>query len=107
MAKKNSSRPVDMMPSREIDGEDYELLMAMENGEIEFERIPNHDEFAKKLQKGAADYFKKDARVSFRISPTDLNNIKRMAASEGLPYQTYLTSIIHKLTTGQLVPSAP
>jgi predicted DNA binding CopG/RHH family protein len=42
--------------------------------------------------------------VSFRISETDLDNVKRMAASEGLPYQTFLTGIIHKLTTGQLAP---
>ena len=89
-------------PSREIDGDSYDILVALENGE-KFEQVPDHKKFAKKLKKGASDYFKKDARVSFRISPTDLDNVKRMAASEGLPYQTYLTSMIHKLTTGQLV----
>lgn len=89
-------------PSREIDGDSYDLLVALENGE-EFVQIPNHEEFMEYSKKTAENYFKKNARVSFRISETDLENVKRMAASEGLPYQTYLTSIIHKFTTGQLV----
>lgn len=89
-------------PSHEIDGDSYDLLMAIEEGE-EFEQISDYKEFMAVSKKAAKNYFKKDARVSFRISPTDLDNVKRMAASEGLPYQTYLTSMIHKLTTGQLV----
>ncbi len=89
-------------PSKDIDGDSYELLMALENGE-EFEQIPDYKEFMEYSKQAAKNYFKKDARVSFRISPTDLDNVKRMAASEGLPYQTFLTSMIHKLTTGQLV----
>ncbi len=98
MAKKTKTTK----PSKEIDGDSYDMLVALESGE-EFEQIPDYKEFVKISRKAAQNYFKKDARVSFRISPTDLDNIKRMAASEGLPYQTYLTSMIHKLTTGQLV----
>jgi len=93
----------DAMPSREIDGDSYDLLMALENGEEKFEQIPDYKEFMEYSQKAASNYFKKNARVSFRISEADLHNVKRMAASEGLPYQTFLTSMIHKLTTGQLV----
>ena len=101
--------PTDIMPSRELDGDCYDLIMAIENGEFEFERIADYDEFMKISKQAAKNYFKKDAkkdaRVSFRISSADLFNIKHMAVSEGLPYQTYLTSIIHKLTTGKLVES--
>lgn len=90
-------------PSRELDGDSFKLLETLENGE-KFERIKDYDAFVKKSRKMATNYFKKNARVSFRISETDLQNVKRMAASEGLPYQTFLTSIIHKLTTGQIRP---
>lgn len=90
-------------PSRELDGDCYDMLVAMENGELEFETIPDHDKFIKSARLAAKNYFKKDERLSLRISSADLLNVKRMAASEGLPYQTYITSIIHKLTTGQLV----
>lgn len=97
-------KPVFTKPSRELDGDSFELLEAMERGEP-FKRIKDYDQFAKRSQKMAAQYFKKNARVSFRISEADLENVKRMAAREGLPYQTFLTSIIHKLTTGQLRPT--
>lgn len=89
-------------PSREIDGDSYDILMALENGE-EFEQISDYKEFTELSKKAASNYFKKDERLSLRISSADLLNVKRMAASEGLPYQTYITSMIHKLTTGQLV----
>lgn len=93
-------------PSREMDGDDMEMLEALERGEMDFERIKDYDAFVRKSKKMATNYFKKNARVSFRISETDLQNVKRMAASEGLPYQTFLTGIIHKLTTGQIRPTS-
>lgn len=89
-------------PSRKIDGDSYDLLMALENGE-EFVEVEDNEELSKKMRAAARNYFKKNERLSLRISSADLLNVKRMAASEGLPYQTYITSIIHKLTTGQLV----
>ncbi|MCE2927792.1 MAG: hypothetical protein LW823_09165 [Rickettsiales bacterium] len=92
-------------PNRDLDGEDMEMLEAIERGDVEFKRIKDYDAFVKKSKQAAKNYFKKNARVSFRISEVDLENVKRMAANEGLPYQTYLTSIIHKLTTGQLKPT--
>ena len=91
-------------PNYELDGEDAEFLAALENGEVEVTSVKNLAAEKKRAQAAARNYFKKNSRVSFRISETDLNNVKRLAASEGLPYQTFLTSIIHKLTTGQLKP---
>ncbi len=88
-------------PSRKLDGEYIELLEALDRGEA-FEPIPDRDQFVEESRRMARSYFKKNARVSFRISQADLDNVKRMAASEGLPYQTFLTSVIHKLTTGML-----
>jgi len=99
--KNRKKKSIFSPPSREIDGDSFELLQALERG-APFKRIDDYDEFVAQSRQMAKDYFKKNARVSFRISETDLNNVKRMAASEGLPYQTFLTSIIHKLTTGQL-----
>lgn len=89
-------------PSRELDGDCVEMLEALERGELPVKRIKNYDKFVAESRRMARNYFKKNARVSFRISETDLDNVKRMAAGEGLPYQTFLTSVIHKLTTGQL-----
>ena len=102
MKKRTTKTPKKAVPNYELDGEDAEMLAALENGEIEFESIKDRDAFKVESQRMAHNYFKKNARVSFRISQADLDNVKRMAANEGLPYQTFLTGIIHKLTTGQL-----
>lgn len=55
-----------------------------------------------KLTLAANNYLKKDKRISIRIYGNDLENIKRLALNEGLPYQTLITSILHKFATGQI-----
>src|SRR5437016_3155881 len=46
----------------------------------------------------------KEKRISIRVFASDLERLKKIAEEEGLPYQTLVTSIIHKFTTGRLVP---
>jgi len=41
--------------------------------------------------------------ISLRIKSNDLEQLKRRADVEGLPYQTLLSSIVHKFVTDQLV----
>ncbi len=54
------------------------------------------------LKQTAENYVKKDKRISIRVYGSDLDSIKRIALQEGLPYQTLITSILHKFATGQL-----
>lgn len=54
------------------------------------------------LQKAAKNYLTKDKRITVRVYSSDLDRIKMLAAEEGLPYQTYITSVLHKLSTGRL-----
>ncbi len=58
-----------------------------------------------KIAKMAEAYLRrtKDKRISIRIFGSDLEKIKARADEEGLPYQTLVTSILHKYTTGRLV----
>jgi len=46
---------------------------------------------------------RKKKSISIRISEHDLNRIKEQSAAEGIPYQTLITSIIHKYLNGSLV----
>ena len=46
---------------------------------------------------------KKEARVNIRMTPDDIEKIREVARQEGLPYQTLMSSILHKFLTGQLV----
>lgn len=45
---------------------------------------------------------KKNRAISLRITGYDLAKIKEKADKEGLPYQTLITTILHKYITGQL-----
>ena len=51
----------------------------------------------------ARNTLKKDKRLNIRISERDLNELQKKAVSEGLPYQTFVSSIIHKYINGKLV----
>ena len=41
--------------------------------------------------------------ISLRLKNNDLEQLKLRAETEGLPYQTLLSSIVHKFVTDQLV----
>ena len=45
----------------------------------------------------------KDRRMNIRISTKDLDELKLKAVEEGMPYQTLVSSIIHKYLSGKLV----
>jgi predicted DNA binding CopG/RHH family protein len=72
----------------------------------------NNDEWksVSDLQKQAAEYSKtakatlnKNKRINIRITEKDYELIQRKAIEEGLPYQTLLSSLIHKYLSGKLV----
>ena len=46
--------------------------------------------------------FRKDRRLNIRISSKDLEAIQKRALEEGLPYQTLISSLLHKFASGRL-----
>lgn len=46
---------------------------------------------------------RKSKNINIRISEYDLANLKRKAEAEGIPYQTLITSILHKYITHRLI----
>jgi len=89
------------MKKYNLDAEERELLNSIEAGEWTSvdnvqEEIINHQEIAKNT-------LKKDKRVNLRMSSKDLDAIKTYAVEEGLPYQTLMSSVLHKFITGRLV----
>ncbi|MFU8781327.1 MAG: hypothetical protein ACNA71_09955, partial [Kiritimatiellia bacterium] len=46
---------------------------------------------------------RKDKRVNIRMTERDLVHFQRTALHEGLPYQTFISSILHKHINGRLV----
>jgi predicted DNA binding CopG/RHH family protein len=49
------------------------------------------------------DEAKKTKNINIRISEYDLEKLREKSASEGLPYQTLISSIIHKYVSNQLI----
>ena len=45
---------------------------------------------------------RKNQAISLRLSEFDLELLKKRAESEGLPYQTLISSVLHKYVTDQL-----
>lgn len=79
--------------------EEEELLTAIESGEfVSMEKTQQ-----KLHQKYAMHALKKDKRVNIRISERDLLGIQKRASLEGIPYQTLISSLIHKYLNGRLV----
>ena len=46
--------------------------------------------------------FRKDRRLNIRLSSKDLEAIQKRALAEGLPYQTLISSLLHKYSSGRL-----
>ncbi len=85
----------------ELDPEEREILEAYERGELK--RVDNAEEVIRKSRDLALATLKKDARINIRISSRDLRALQARALREGIPYQTLVSSVLHKFVDGQLV----
>ncbi len=49
------------------------------------------------------DTMRKTKNINIRISQQDLESLRRSAEQEGIPYQTLISSVLHKYLAGRLV----
>ena len=84
----------------ELDPEEKELLESFERGEWE---SVNDKGRLTQLQSYAKATLAKDKPITLRISSLDLDAIQEKAIKEGIPYQTLISSILHKYITRRLV----
>lgn len=68
----------------------------------EWQSVNNLKAYKKHLQETAAKTMLKNQRMNIRIAKRDLDRLKAKALEEGLPYQTLVSSILHKYLTGKL-----
>jgi len=87
------------MNDYKLSEEEQEILEAFEAGELKSVLTPKRK---KHLQAIAEETFKKDKRINIRISNRDLALLQRRALEEGIPYQTLVSSILHKYVSGGL-----
>ena len=87
------------MNDLKLSKEEEKLLKAVEAGE--FKSVLTKKRRAE-LVAAAKNTTRKDKRINIRISNRDLMAIQLKASEEGIPYQTLVSSIIHKYISGSL-----
>lgn len=88
--------------SNYLDNEEKELMESLDG--VDVTAIENDTDNIRALQKSAKAFVKnQETKMNIRISSSELEKIKERAANEGLKYQTFIKSILHKYLTGQLV----
>ncbi len=80
---------------------DEEILASFERGE--WKPVRNQKGEIARFRAAAEATLLKDKRVNIRISSRDLEGLQAKAAEEGVPYQTLMTSVLHKFVSGRLV----
>jgi predicted DNA binding CopG/RHH family protein len=84
-----------------LDDEEKDILESYERGE--WVPVKNPRKEIKKLQQHAKNTLQKDKRINIRMSSKDLDQVQVIATQEGIPYQTLVSSIIHKYVSGYLI----
>ncbi len=80
--------------------EEKEILDAYEQDNFKSVLTPN---MRRAHIEAAQQTFKKDKRVNIRMSGRDLERLQEYALREGIPYQTLMSSILHKFVSGRFV----
>jgi len=83
-----------------LDKEEKDLLEAFERGRMR--SVSNVKSEIARYREYAKVHFQKNKRVNIRISERDLMLLQKKAALEGLPYQTLISSVLHKFVSGRL-----
>ena len=90
------------METNYIDKKEEELMNSLED--MDLSQIEHDEQNSELLQKSAKAFVKKEeTKMNIRISSSELEKIKAVALQEGLKYQTFIKSILHKYITGQLI----
>ena len=84
-----------------LDKEEKDLLDSYERGE--WKSVKNLNNEIEKHRGYARQTLRKDKRVNIRISSMVLDEIQTRAIEDGMPYQTLISSILHRFVTGRLI----
>lgn len=92
------------MRDAKLDKDEQEILESFERGE--WKSVSNVKAEIEKHQAYARNTLRKDKRVNIRISSKDLAEIQTLAIEDGIPYQTLISSILHRYVTGRPIDKA-
>lgn len=81
--------------------QEKEIVESVERGDWRSVRVVKKQ--IKRYQDYARATVRKDKRVNIRMSEKDLVHLQKKAMEEGLPYQTLISSVLHRYVNGRLV----
>ena len=84
-----------------LNSEEKEILKAFDAGKLKRAKNSSKEREAHKVVAEAT--FRKDARINIRLSSRDLRALQARALKEGIPYQSLVSSVLHKFVDGQLI----
>lgn len=85
-----------------IDDIEKQLMESLDD--LDTGKIKNDTENIQILRQSAKQFVRRqETKMNIRISSSELAKIKKFAEQEGLKYQTFVKSVLHKYITGQLV----
>ena len=67
--------------------------------------VDEYKELSASLKEAATNTIKrlsKKKSISIRLLEDDIDRLKAIAMNEGMPYQTYISHVLHKVTTGRV-----
>jgi predicted DNA binding CopG/RHH family protein len=82
-----------------LDQDERDLLEALESGELSSIATPG---LLNQLKESAKVTGQKDQRINIRLSGTDLEALRVRALRLGMPYQTLISSVLHRYISGEL-----
>ena len=86
-------------PVPALEADEQQLLDAFEQGALTSVATPA---LLNDLRQSARATGQKDQRINIRLSSGDLQAIRTRALQEGIPYQTLISSVLHKYVSGTL-----
>ena len=84
----------------ELSAEERDVLHRFERDELR--TAPDAEREIEAARQAARNTFNKTKRVNLRVTERDFNLAHARAREEGIPYQTLLSSVIHKYLSGRL-----
>ncbi len=88
------------MSKVKTDSIEKKLMRSIEAGQ--WTSVKDLKTYKKHLRLSAVKTMLKDRRMNIRIAKRDLDMLKAKALEHGIPYQTLVSSILHKFVTGKL-----
>ena len=83
---------------KKLDAYEEDILAAYDQGNLKSTSPTKTD--LTKFKAAATATFIKDRRINIRLSSPDLMDIQARALEEGIPYQTFIASVLHKYASG-------